>query len=237
MRIAGRARARLRRAPRGESPTNVPAISAALACVLAAALALTSGCGTSHPRALKASTLAEAQTFPYFPVYWVGRSFEGQPLDAVDGRKTYIPSVGESVYYGDCAHGKGIFGGGSCVLPLQVTTSVWHLHTNASLGTSHNLLIRGVPAATFDEGSSIELYTGQLAIDVFSDSPERALRAAMSLVPVNAPASAPGRLPEPVYCPELVGAVDATLERVLDHLPGRICQLARAAKEINLKLS
>ena len=209
----------------------------ALGGVLAATLVLAAGCGTSHPRALRAATLAEAQTFPYFPVYWVGRSFEGQPLDAVDGRRTYINSVGESVYYGDCAHGKGIFGGGSCVLPLQVTTSVWHLHTNASLGTSQNLLIRGVPAASFDEGRSIELYTGQLAIDIFSDSPARALRAAMLLVPVNAPAAPPAKLPEPVFCPELVGAVDTTLERVLDHLPGHICELSREARELNYKLS
>jgi hypothetical protein len=209
----------------------------ALTGALAAALTLAAGCGTSHPRPLKRAALVEAQTFPYFPVYWVGPSFEGQPLDAVDGRKTYISSVGESVYYGDCAHGKGIFGGGSCLLPLQVTTSVWHLHTNASLGASHNLLIRGVPAASFDEGRSIELYTGQLAIDIFSDSPQRARRAALLLVPINAPGSAGARLAEPVYCPELVGAVDARLERVMNHLRGHICQRAREAKEISNRLS
>lgn len=209
----------------------------ALALVLTAALTLASGCGTSHPRPLKRAALAEAQTFPYFPVYWVGPSFEGHPLDAVDGRKTYISSVGESIYYGDCGHGKGIFGGGSCLLPLQVTTSVWHLHTNASLGASHNLLIRGVPAASFDEGRSIEIYTGQLAIDIFSDSPERAMRAALLLVPINAPGTPGSRLPEPVYCPELVGAIDARLERVMSHLRGHICQRSREAKEINNRLS
>jgi hypothetical protein len=237
MRTSSRAGTRGRGVARGFSRAPALAAAIALAGVLATSVALASGCGTSHPRALKASTLQEAQTFPYFPVYWVGRSFEGQPLDAVDGRKTYISSVGESVYYGDCAHGKGIFGGGSCVLPLQVTTAVWHLHTNASLGASHNLLIRGVPAASFDEGRSIELYTGQLAIDVYSDSPARALRAALLLVPLNAPAPPRGRLAKPVYCPELVGAVDARLEAILDHLPGHICQLARAARELNYKLS
>ena len=132
---------------------------------------IASGCGTSHPRPITAATIAEAQTFPYFPVYWVGTSFEGEPLDAVDGRRTYINTVGESVYYGDCSHEKGVFGGGSCLLPLQVTTVVWHLHTNASLGPQQqNLLIRGVPATAYDGGRSIELYTGRVAIDIFSET-------------------------------------------------------------------
>jgi hypothetical protein len=209
-----------------------------LTAVLIAALATAAaGCGTSHPRAIGTSTLAEAQTFPYFPVYWVGRSFEGQPLDAVDGRRTYLSNVGESVYYGDCSHEKGIFGGGSCLLTLQVTTVVWKLHSNSNLGAQHNLLIRGVPAAAYDGGRSIELYTGQVAVDIFSDSPERALRAALRLLPLNAAGSAAAQLPEPVYCPELVGPMDARLEAVLDRLPGHICQRARAAKEIKEKLS
>jgi len=199
---------------------------------------IASGCGTSHPRPITAATIAEAQTFPYFPVYWVGTSFEGEPLDAVDGRRTYISTVGESVYYGDCSHEKGVFGGGSCLLPLQVTTVVWHLHTNASLGPQQqNLLIRGVPATAYDGGRSIELYTGHVAIDIFSETPARALRAALRLAPINAPGSAAGRLPAPVYCPELVGPVDARLEGVMNRLPGHACQRLRAAKEIKERLS
>lgn len=204
---------------------------------LVLALAAAAGCGTSNPRPIKAATLEEAQTFPYFPVYWVGRSFEGQPLDAVDGRRTYLSNVGESVYYGDCSHEKGIFGGGSCRLTLQVTTAIWHLHSNSALGASQNLLIRGVPAAAYDEGRSIELYTGQVVIDIFSDTPERALRAALRLAPANAPGSAAARLPEPVYCPELVGALNVVLEDVLNRLPEHACQRARKAKEIKERLS
>ena len=232
MRIATHPRSRLRGPPRAARLAAAATLAALAVLSLAA-----SGCGTSRPRPLAAATIAEAQTFPYFPVYWVGTSFEGQPLDAVDGRKTYISSVGESVYYGDCSHEKGIFGGGSCLLPLQVTTVIWHLHSNASLGAQDNLLIRGVPATAYNEGRSIELYTGQLQVDIFSDTPARALRAALRLVPVNAPGSAAERLPEPVYCPELVGSMDARLEGVLDRLPGHICQRLRAAKEINESLS
>ena len=127
----------------------------ALAAVLAAALA--GGCSTSHPRAIDAGGLAEAETFPYYRVYWVGPSFGGHPLAAADGQKGYISSVGDSVYYGDCVHGKGIFGGGSCLLPLQVTTVIYRLHSNATLGPQRNMVVRGVPATVYDEGRSIEL--------------------------------------------------------------------------------
>ncbi len=70
-------------------------------------------------------------------------------------------AVGDSVYYGDCVQRKGIFGGGSCLLPLQVTTVIYRLHSNATLGPQRNTVIRGVPATVYDEGRSIELYSGQ----------------------------------------------------------------------------
>ena len=148
---------------------------------------LGAGCGTGHPAPITATELAEAQTFPYFRVYWAGRSFLGQPLAAADGQKGYIDSVGDSVYYGDCVHKKGLFGGGSCVLPLQVTSVIYRLHSNAALGTQRNIVVRGVPATVYDEGRSIELYTGRIAIDVFSDTFAHAYAASLALRPLNAP--------------------------------------------------
>src|ERR1035441_1074110 len=73
-------------------------IALALAAVAAAVLAL--GCGTGHPREIAARELAEAQTFPYYRVYWVGPSFQGHPLAAADGLRGYIDKIGDSVYYG-----------------------------------------------------------------------------------------------------------------------------------------
>lgn len=201
---------------------------AAAICAAAAALAA-GGCGTSRPPPIGVAALADAQTFPYFRVYWVGPRFIGRPLAAVDGQRGYLTTVGTSVYYGDCVHQKGIFGGGSCVLPLQVTTVIYHLHDNSALGPQRNITVRGVPAAVYDEGRSIELYSGRVAIDIFSDTFEHAYLAAVQLRPLNAPGSASGRLPPPVYCPELSGAMDAHLQKVMDHLPGRACQKASAA--------
>src|SRR5271155_5598646 len=112
------------------------------------------GCGTSHPKPLAAGALAEAQTFPYYRVYWVGPSFQGHPLAAADGLKGYDPSIGDRDYYGDCVQSKGLLGGGNCLLPLQVTTVIYALHPNSELGAQHNTLIRGVPATVYDEGRS-----------------------------------------------------------------------------------
>jgi hypothetical protein len=198
---------------------------ATLGLVLVAA-----GCGTGHPRALAAGTLAEAETFPYFRVYWAGPTFAGHPLAATDGQASYDSGVGDSVYYGDCVQGKGIFGGGSCLLPLQVTTVIYGLHSNSALGPQRNTVIRGVPAVVYDEGRSIELYSGRLAIDIFSDTFAHAYGAALQLRPLNASGTAAGNLPAPVFCPGLSGPVSAQVNRVMADLPGHVCQRAAAAE-------
>jgi hypothetical protein len=201
------------------------ALALAGVCVAVAA----SGCGSSQPAPIASGELAEAQTFPYFRVYWVGHSFDGHPLAAADGLRGYIESVGDSVYYGDCVNSKGILGGGNCLLPLQVTTVIYAVHSNTALGTQSNMIIRGVPAVVYDEGRAIELYTGRVAIDVFSDSFAHALQASDQLQPLNAPGSASADLPEPVYCPGLSGPVEPSLARVMADLPGHVCQRSAAA--------
>jgi hypothetical protein len=206
-----------------------PAWRLAPALCLVAAAILAAGCGTGHPRKLGASELADVQSFPFYRVYWVGERFEGHVLAATDGLRGYIDRIGDSVYYGDCVHGKGIFGGGSCLLPLQVTTVIYRLHSNTTLGPQRNIVVRGVPATVYDEGRSIELYTGRVAIDIFSDTFSHALSAAGELLPLNAPGSAVGNLPPPIYCPGLSGTLDAKLNRLLQRLPRAACQHASAA--------
>jgi hypothetical protein len=213
-------------------PTQLLCAIVAVCLTLAA-----SGCGTSHPAPLTARELAEAQTFPYYRVYWVGPSFEGHSLAAADGLRGYINTVGDSVYYGDCVQSKGIFGGGSCQLPLQVTTVIYRLHTNAALGTQRNILVRGVPATVYDEGRSLEIYTGRVAVDVFSDTFEHALRAMRELLPINAPGSASGALAPPIYCPGLSGPVGAGLAHVMANLPGHACQHAASALAFDKQIS
>jgi hypothetical protein len=196
--------------------------AAVLAGVCAALLA--AGCATGHPKPITTAELAEAQTFPYFRVYWVGRSFDGHSLSAADGLRGYLDRIGTSVYYGDCVKSKGIFGGGTCELPLQVTTVIYRLHSNAPLGSQRNMIVRGVPATVYDSGRSIEIYSGRVAIDVFSDRFAHALKAADELTPLNAHSSTHGSLPLPVYCPGLSGSLGPKLMHVLKNLPGRVCQ-------------
>lgn len=217
-------------APRHALRTGRGLAHVSLVLAALAAVTLASGCGTTHPPRLTSAALAEAQTFPYYKLYWTGPRFAGSPLAAVDGLKSYSAGIGDSVYYGDCVSGKGLLGGGgSCLLPLQVTTVIYGLHSNSALGAQRNVLVRGVPATVFNEEHAIELYSGRTAIDLFSDSLVHALLAAQELRPLNAPGSAGGNLPPPVYCPGLSGPESPQLHDVMQSLPGHPCQTAQAA--------
>jgi hypothetical protein len=198
---------------------------------------LAGGCASKHPAPLTAGELAEAQTFPYYLVYWAGPHFGTYTLAAADGRKSYNGAIGDSVFYGDCVAGKSsALGESGCALPLQVTTVIYHMASTASLGPHRNALLRGVPAAIYDDGRSIQLYSGRLAINVFSDSLAEALRAVRGLRPLNAPGSAAGPLPPPVYCPVLSGPQPARLQDAMHRLPGHACQRAAAALRANIAL-
>lgn len=214
-----------------------PALASLLLVALVASALLASGCATGQPGPLSAQALQEAQTFPYYPTYWVGRYFGGYPLTAADGKKGYEAAIGDSVYYGDCVRDKGILGGGSCQLPLQVTTVIYRLHSNATLGAQRNAVIRGVPAVVYDEGRSIELYSGRQAIDIFSDTFSHAMRAAQTLRPLNAPGSATGPLPPPVYCPGLSGPRSKRVRASMSHLPEHACQRAAAIEALTASLA
>jgi hypothetical protein len=219
-------------APRRRWLHRAPArpILAFTALTLLALATFASGCGTTHPPPLTSAAFAQAQTFPYYPLYWAGPRFAGSPLAAVDGLENYSAGIGDSVYYGDCVSGKGLLGGGgSCLLPLQVTTVIYGLHSNSALGPQRNILIRGVPGTLYDEERSLELYSGRTAIDIFSDTLAHALLAAKELRPLNAPGSASENLPPPVYCPGLSGPESPQLREVMEKLPGHPCQTASAA--------
>lgn len=194
-----------------------------LIAALAAAVGLC-GCGTVSPPPIARGELAAARSFPYYTVYWVGRIFDHHPLTAADGVRGYRPSVGDSVYYGDCLRSKGALGGGGCVLPLQVTTVIYTMTPNFTLGPQRNVLIRGVPAVSYDEGKSLILYSGKLAIEIFSNDYADAHEAAKLLRPFNAAGSDAGRLPLPIYCPLLHGPETEAVQLTMRHLPGEACE-------------
>lgn len=193
-------------APRICRPARLGGPLVALALALAGVLL--SGCGTHPPlpitAALNREELLQAEFFPFHRVYWVGLRFQGMTLTAADGVQNYNPTIGESLQYGDCVPGHGPLHTGGCVLPLQITTVVFHHHENTALGAQYNIILRGVPATVFNGGKSIEVYTGKEAVDVVANTPARAMAAALGLRPLNAPGSASGPLPPPDFCPGFV---------------------------------
>jgi hypothetical protein len=203
--------------------------TAALLALTALAAAAPAGCGTSRPGPISAAELAGARTFPYYTIYWAGPTFDGRPVTAADGMQAYKASTGDSIYYGDCVSGNGPLGSNGCLLPLKVRTTVYTLHSNVELGTQRNTIIRGVPASIFDEGHAIELYTGRLMIDVYSNTAARALAATNLLRPLNASGASSTPLPPPVYCPQLAGHRSAAVFAVMQRLPGRPCQSTKVA--------
>ncbi len=219
-----------------ESRVNIARLFAPVAILLAAAL-LAGGCATSQPAPLTVRELAEAQTFPFYRVYWVGPRFGSYSLVAADGRQNYSSVVGDSVYYGNCLPGKtSALNGGGCELPLRVTTLIYTRQANASLGAQRNTILRGVPAVIYNGGDTVELYSGRVAIEVFSDDLPEALRAIGALRPLNAPGSAVGALPPPVYCPGLSGPRPAAVRAALLDLPGHACQKVAATLKIDRAL-
>jgi hypothetical protein len=201
------------------------------ACAGTAFLLLTciasAGCSTGPPPPVGAQELSQAETFPYYKLYWVGHSFLHHPLTAVDGRASYNPVNGESDYYGSCSSGGGLLGEGACNLPLRITTLVYVPHPNRPLGEQQNVLIRGVPATIYNHGRSINLYSGHLAIELTADTAAHALLAANRLRPLNAPGAAGETLSMPTYCPRLYGPRPAQVRSVIAELrrslPRRAC--------------
>lgn len=198
-------------------PSSVCAAIVAASCALA-------GCGSGEPLPVSRAELSEARSFPYFTLYWVGPRFEHIRLVATDGRRSYSPGYGDSVYYGNCVGEQGLVGGGTCHLPLQVKTVVYQRHSDDALGPQRNVLLRGVPAAIYDAGHAIELFTGQVQVDLFSTSEARSLAAVAQLRPVNASGSPGEPLPAPVFCPELVGRVPPDVASAMRALPHRVCR-------------
>lgn len=212
--------------PRRPTSLHALAIRLAAALGLAAATLTLAGCGTESPPPIAKGELEAARTFPYYTVYWVGRKFEHHPLTAADGLRGYKPNVGDSVYYGDCLHSKGALGGGGCVLPLQVTTLIYTMKPNFVLGAQRNVLIRGVPAVSFNGGKSLILYSGRLAIEIFSNGYRTARYAAKLLRPFNGPGSDSGHLPLPLFCPLLHGPETEAVQLTMHRLPGKACERA-----------
>jgi hypothetical protein len=194
------------------------------------ALILFSGAGTAGPGTeadLRSNFSVEAaQAFRGFPVYNTGDRADGIPLRAVLRRNeaAALPhlaaaepkgfkGLGQTNYvsfvYGSCVPGVN----SGCAPPVEV--QVWPaclrnlaLYDPSVPGTPipERTLVRGVPAAIFDDGLRLEIHTGRSLIVVFGDSADRVKQVADDLRGVNVASPADAPLPPPVP-----GAVDGRI--------------------------
>jgi hypothetical protein len=166
-----------------------------------AAGAMLAGCTTHPAPPITATALASARTWKEFTVYWAGLEVNGAPLTGAVSPLYFYAPVGFTMYYGDC-EGRGILHDEGCTLPLKITTSVYHPHSDAAFGPQHWLQLHGVPAVVYHGGDDIEIYTDRMDIDIAADSPARALAAAEALKPFNrTPTPDFPAFPQPFYTP------------------------------------
>ncbi len=145
--------------------------------------------------------------FGEFVLYSVGRSFEGLPLKAIVRRKdTPIPSEPVranfvSFLYGECA----AFSDVGCAPPLEVqiwpacerTIADYSLTPAGDPLPHEKRVVRGVPAAVFEDGLRLKLYTGRVTVVIFRLDEARISRAAAALRGENNPVAPEKPLPEP----------------------------------------
>ena len=166
-------------------------------------------------------TPTEARAFTDFALYSLGDSFEGLPLVAITRRldppisEFDVPLTHRANFvnhiYGDC---EAVSDSG-CAPPLQIqvwpacerTLSSYSLTPAGDPFPHERTTVRGVPAAFFEDGGRLELYSSDVTIVIFGLGKEHVRRAAEALQPVNTAASAARNLPSPVP-----GALEGKLE-------------------------
>ena len=151
-----------------------------VALLAAAALA---GCGAGAADQVASVggdlTLEQARAFSEFPLVYAGEQVDGLALVAIVRREDTANYV--SFVYGDCRPPPAE---GGCAPPAEI--QVWPAGSRslgsydaARGGPSPELKrIRGSPAAFFDAGTRLEVYTAQVTVVVFARSRERVGRVA-----------------------------------------------------------
>ena len=125
-----------------------------------------------------------------FPVFWLGRSFQGLAVSEA----TQDPSESFSVQYGNCVQG----GEGACVRPLRVVTSPDNSFLPGGSTPTQHTRIRGVSAELAQEGDTIVIGTAGVVVDIYAQNPSTAAAAARTVVPINVPGAPEAPLAAPL---------------------------------------
>ncbi len=149
-------------------------------------------CGSTLQDQLVPHNILEEILASKFTVYWLGESYRNLAItEAVKD-----PSGAITFHYGDCLEG----GGNTCVTPLRIVSSPDNSFVPAGTADVRHVELRGVPAIVAAGGTTIEIPTGEVVVDVSAQTPELARAAAARLAPINAAGAPeeplPGRLPD-----------------------------------------
>ena len=149
-----------------------------------------SGCGDAiQAQPLDEHDLAHAAAEPGFPVYWLGRSFEGLAISRFDRD----PGGAYEAAYGNCLVG----GQSTCETPLMVVTSPDNSFIPGGVRRPRTI-IRGRIALMSNGGRTLQLATGSVVISIFAQTPALAHMAGSLMNPVNQPGAPGAPLPAPV---------------------------------------
>lgn len=133
-----------------------------------------------------------------FPLYNAGERVDGLPLAAVLRREDTAHFV--SFVYGDCVAGDDA----GCAPPAEI--QIWpSCRRNLGLydrvqsvgAPAERISVRGVPALLFDDGTRLELETGQSTAVVFAGTRARVLRIAGALRTIDGTVLSLRPLPQP----------------------------------------
>ena len=172
---------------RGRRPPVVGSRRGALALALVLCAGTSGACGnTVQDQPIPHNTLETLLLAPY-PVYWLGRSFQGIAITEA----ARDPSGAFSVQYGDCLQG----GQGTCVTPLRVVTSPDNSFVPGASAPHRTLPLRGARAVVAQHGRAIAIPTGRVVVAIYALTPRLAAAAAQAAVPINASAEPGGPLP------------------------------------------
>ncbi|HEX3910440.1 MAG TPA: hypothetical protein VHW67_07050 [Solirubrobacteraceae bacterium] len=164
---------------------------ATLLALGALALALDACGDTLQDQPLPHNTLESLLVAPY-PVYWLGRSFQGMEVTSA----AHDPSGAFAVQYGDCVEG----GQSTCVPAVRIVTSPDNSFLAGGTTPRRSASLRGVPVVLAQRGHTIEIPTGGVVIGVYAHTSHLAAAAARTLVPINQVgepgAPLPARLPD-----------------------------------------
>ena len=151
--------------PNGANRNHRAPMARWLAGLVAAAIAvgLSLGCDFDRkPEAVDRSELARARSFVDFRLYYLGRSFRGEPLTDVLLRRS--PRI-VTFSYGEC---EPVGGEGACAYRISISVSSICERHPGLLGISAARLqsFRGAPGG--DHGNGLEIYTGDTTVLIFN---------------------------------------------------------------------